>query len=804
MFLAVAVSLFASVALAQGREVARDYDGARHVILRPAAPLTETDRAELAGKGILVQRPTTEGRYLARVAENASDDSRIAALEPLSAEEKIHSSAFREAARGSVWANVSVYFHDDIRFENARGAILASGGALQDVLAVGFTPMRQLRAKIPPFALTTLAADDRVLMISGPRNLKVQTHNVNAAHAAHVDDIQSVPYGLTGAGVAVSLFELAPAQDSHVEFNGRLTVNATGGSGGNRTHATHVAGTIGATGLRAEAKGMAPSATLTQFCVPEPANTCNTDWQTIKDTQLASRGVVADNNSWGYVIGWSTNGGMWLWEDTAEYWGAYDYEFTAPIDQITRDRNVLFVHSSGNEGDDGPNSEWGDHRHTNPDTGNADTSKTHCYSKNLSGTDCPVSCSGTCETTKHHTLSPYDTLSVTGAAKNALTVGAINADGSLLALSSRGPAKDGRVKPDVVARGAFTLSSVPTNSYATSSGTSMAAPVVTGIAALLTEQWRRTFAKTPTPAQLKAVIIAGAEDLGAAGPDYAYGFGMVNAKTSVDFVINDNANSKHIRNVTIAQGQQVEFPIVVQQQQNVRVVLHWSDPPIFLPESQIHIAKALVNDLDLKVIGPTGTEVLPYVLDKTNVSNAATRGVNTIDNTEMVEIANAAPGAYRIRVAGTGVVEGPQTAVIVTTARAARTCVDQQEPNDSTGGAFGNLSPNSTIGGGFCASGDVDFYKFAVTKAGPISVNVTAGDTPLRVSISSSQANTSIDVPAYETRTLTTTSVTGSNASPLNATLKIEPAAALGVEPDYTFTLTFGQDGGKRRRSVRP
>ena len=87
---------------------------------------------------------------------------------PLAAERKIHSSAFREAARGRTLATVRVYFHNDVPFEAARNAILSSGGALSDVFATDYAPMRFVAAKIPSYALTTLAGDDRVLFVAGP------------------------------------------------------------------------------------------------------------------------------------------------------------------------------------------------------------------------------------------------------------------------------------------------------------------------------------------------------------------------------------------------------------------------------------------------------------------------------------------------------------------------------------------------------------------------------------------------------------------------------------------------------------
>ena len=801
---ALSLSLVALCVNAAERDISRDLDGNRHVVLRAAAPLSQADREDLAARGIVIQRAMAGGRYIARVTGTVSD-ARVASVEPLSADEKIHSSAYREAARGRALANVKVFFHDDISFDNARSAVLSAGGALEDVLATSFAPMRYVSAKIPAYSLTVLASDDRVLMISGPRGFGLKNDNATSAAVSHVTDVLAAPYGLTGQGVAVSLFELAQAQETHVEFGGRMTQFASGGSSGDKQHATHVAGTIGAAGVREDAKGMAPKASIFQYRVSLGASG-EPLYHTPKDTDLITHGIVADNNSWGFSrIGWSNSGGFWVWEDTAEYYGAYDYEYTAPLDEITRNRGVLFVHSAGNEGDDGPTGTWGEHRHVDAQ-GSPDTTKTYCYSQNLSGTDCPApGCTaGACETAKHHTLSPYDTLSLTGAAKNVITVGAVDSQQGLLALSSRGPAKDGRVKPDVVARGSFVVSSVPTNSYGTASGTSMASPVVTGIAALITEQYRRTFAKTPIAQELKALIIAGADDLGRPGPDYAYGFGLADAKKSVDLLVADKGNKNRIRTVSVEQGQTFEMPIVVSAGENVRVVLHWADPPVFLPENQVHTAKALVNDLDLKVIGPTGATVLPYVLDKNNITADATRGVNTVDNTEELEIANAAAGAYRIQVKGTAIPQGPQSATIVTTARAARTCSDVQEPNDSAGGAFGNLSSNANIHGGFCAASDVDFYKFQVTKAGPIVVEITTGDTPVRVTVDSMQVSGLVDVPAYSTRTLATSAVTGASAAlPLVATLKIEATGTLGVEPDYDFTLKFGQASGTRRRSAR-
>ena len=712
------------------------------------------------------------------------------AAEPRS-EDKIQPSAYRAAARGEAWTHVNIYFQDGVSFDDARSAILAAGGAIDDIFATEFGPTREIKAKIAAPSMNALANDDRVRMIAGPRYFKLQTHNAVSAQLAHVTELLAAPYGLSGAGVVVSQFELGGGQASHVEFGGRLHVMT---AGTNDDHATHVAGTIGASGVNASAKGMAPNATIYQFKAEVDADGHPLYYPS--KNALSTFGSVADNNSWGFVIGWSGPSGPYLvWDNTDGYFGAYDYELTAPLDQISRDKGILFVHSAGNEADDGPNGAWNEHRHVDGNN-NVITTQLFCYSKNGSGSDCPSPCTG-CETAKHHPLQPFDTMSITSSAKNVLTVGAVSTTGEILNLSSRGPAKDGRIKPEVVARGLSVVSSVPTNSYGIKSGTSMAAPVVTGVAALITEQWRRTFATNPKPEELKAVIIAGADDYGNDGPDYTYGFGMVNAKKSVDLVIADHADHNRIRSFTLADKQQFEMPIVVQTTQNVRVVLQWPDPAKFLPENQVSTAPALVNDLDLKIIGPAGTTYLPYVLDKAHPDALATRGVNTIDNTEMVEIANAALGAYRIVVTGTNIPQGPQNATIVTTARGARPCADVQEPNDTSATAWGNIVSGAKVYGGFCTAGDRDFYKFQVTKTGPVTITITAGDTPISVAMSPPSAF--LNVPAYSTRIL----AGGNMAAGTNVTLDFVPLETLGVEPDYNFTAQFGQDSGTRRRSTR-
>lgn len=799
----------------------------RAMVLTAHQALSDADIAELASRGVAVKRALSGTRYIARVTDEAAaaSDERIASVEPMTSRMKLHPSVLHAAALARPYTQVNVIFHNDVDFDAARDAILDAGGELDDPFRVKFSPSRRLTARVAPIALQALVTDERVLSILGPAPKKPRAENSISAAVSRVDVIQAAPYGLTGEGVTVSLFELAEGQASHVEFGGRLTVHALGGSADDKSHATHVAGTIGASGVNPLAKGMAPKARIHQYCLAvEGLNQCEGDFLELKDEALTPLGIVADNNSWGYELGWYNEGGFPVWDGSEIFFGSYQPEFGGPaIDQISIDRKVLFVHSAGNNGNSGGfSTEFSQHRHVDE---NFDTITTEffCYSKDNSGTDCPALCNGTnletgapagCErfAERHHEQIPFDTLGVVASAKNVIAVGAV-AGGipesvSIASLSSRGPAKDGRVKPDVVTRGVNLLSPIPTDSYGRKQGTSMASPVVTGIAALLVEQWRKTFAgASPLPEQLKALILAGADDLGNPGPDYSYGFGLVNAKTSVDLIRDDAGTGARIQTTSLPSGLKVtrEFPLVVAQAKNLRVLLNWADPPgAQLADYDVN-DPTLVNDLDLKIMDAQGNTYLPYVLDKVAYTANATRGVNKIDNTEEVEIANAPAGNYRVLVTGTSVVEGPQTAVIVANAALGALlpppCVDLIEnlgSNNTPGTAFGNLATGQQISAGLCTAGDLDHYKFVASKTGPVSVTVTTGDTPLRATLTATGVNVTVDVPANSSRTL------NANASsvPLAFVLKIEASGTTGPQPQYSFTTQFGETHLPRRRAT--
>ena len=117
-------------------------------------------------------------------------------------------------------------------------------------------------------------------------------------------------------------------------------------------------------------------------------------------------------------------------------------------------------------------------------------------------------------------------------------VGTIQSPTEIAASSARGPSPcDSTVFPEVVAPGFFvktadlTLGGISPDAYVYVSGTSIAAPHVAGVMALLLSALPDL-----TVSELEQALLRSARDLGATGPDNDYGYGLVDALAALDWV----------------------------------------------------------------------------------------------------------------------------------------------------------------------------------------------------------------------------------------------------------------------------
>ena len=448
----------------------------------------------------------------------------------------------------------------------------------------------------------------------------LSTNNDSNRVNTQVDQVHQAPYELDGEGVVVMVYDGGYADASHPDFGGRLTVRD---SSGQSTHGTHVSGTVGGDGANSGGtnKGMAPAVTIESYGFEQEGGlsegflyTDPGDIEADYSDAINNWGAVVANNS----IGTNTapNGFPCEWTG--------DYGVTSNlIDSVVRGDlggDIRIVWANGNE------------RQT-----------TRCG--DLYNTTAPPAC-----------------------AKNHITVGATNSnDDSITSFTSWGPADDGRIKPDITAPGCQSdadggvTSTFPGGGYGTYCGTSMATPTVTGISALIVQEWRRLHPGEPdlSNAALKALLANSGDDLGNQGPDCLYGFGTVRAKQAIDSLRAEGVIESEVGNG----GTGEHLVIVPAGESMLRITLAWDDVP-----GTPLAAAALVNDLDLIVTSPGGDVYDPWTIDPANPGAPATRsGRDRLNNMEQVSVENPTPGAWRVQVVGHSVPVGPQAYALSST-----------------------------------------------------------------------------------------------------------------------------------------
>ncbi len=461
-------------------------------------------------------------------------------------------------------------------------------------------------------------------------------------------------YSLTGNGINIGEWDGGEVRGTHFELVNRVAQIDTPSALSN--HATHVAGTMIATGLNPQVKGMAYEANISAY------DFFNDDPEMAAYAQVAN--TILSNHSYGTITGWyySSSAGMYqFWGDTAlsqdeDYRfgfynsGAQNWDFIAYSSP-----NYLIVKSAGNDRNDaGP---------TPGDTHQVWSNATNQWvtSTAIRAADCPTG---------------YDCISTSGNAKNILTVGAVTtisggytqpSDVQMTSFSGWGPTDDGRIKPDIVGVGfaVFSTGSANDSALYSSSGTSMSAPNVTGSLALVQEHYQNETGNFMPSSALKALVIQTAMEAGSfPGPDYEYGWGLMNTLEAVDF-ISDSASS-YLAWDTLNNGDSLEYTFYYDGLTPLEATICWTDPagtpvaPALDPTTSM-----LVNDLDLRAISSvTGTNHTPWVLNPALPSAAPTQGDNTRDNVEKVELVNPVAGTYTFKIKHKGTLNSPQVVSI--------------------------------------------------------------------------------------------------------------------------------------------
>ncbi|MGB9661017.1 MAG: S8 family serine peptidase [Moorellaceae bacterium] len=254
------------------------------------------------------------------------------------------------------------------------------------------------------------------------------------------------------------------------------------------------------------------------------------------------------------------------------------------------------------------------------------------------------------------------TLTAEANSKNALVVGASESvrpaltpeaqnAADITSFSSRGPAADGRLKPDLWAPGSGLVAAcsrlVESNfaaypDYSLQSGTSQAAAVAGGAAVLLRQYLQEKGYAAPSAALLKAALIGGARPNAEASfpPSVGSAWGILDLAGTI-FSLEEGMLRLAEESPGLAGGEVEEFSLEVSNPEApLKVTLVWTDPPA--PQGA---ASALVNDLDLVVVAPDGQE---YLGNGQPGSNKPDR----LNNVEQVYIKNPLPGRYTVKIIG--------------------------------------------------------------------------------------------------------------------------------------------------------
>ncbi|HEX5054089.1 MAG TPA: proprotein convertase P-domain-containing protein [Planctomycetota bacterium] len=510
--------------------------------------------------------------------------------------------------------------------------------------------------------------------------LKRTTNDVARGIMGAITSVATPGLGLTGEGETIAIADTgldtgAPAT-LHGDFAGRIQaivsypiaaayapyVTNPGADDGaadlDSGHGTHVAGSavgdgsasVGLPGVTSPIRGLAHRARLVFQAIEQEMK-----WRNAADLQRYGRylltGIPSDLKTLfgdAYARGARIHSNSWGGGDP----GAYDEQCEQLDEFVWTHKDFCVLVANGNDGTDGD----GD------GTINAMSVSAPATAKNCISVGASENVRHAFDSDTYGSWWPSD-YPVAPFRNDAMA----DDDEDLAAFSSRGPTRDGRIKPDVVAPGTFILSTrstmiapnnmawagfAPSRLYFHMGGTSMATPLVAGAVGLV-RQYLRTVQQIPKPsaALLKASLIAGAARLGGGTvvADNDQGFGRVDLDAILSPAAPATARFLDVKPGLRTGEVHTTNVSVATRETALRIVLVYSDSP----------GPNLINNLNLVAQAPDGARF---------VGNQAAGGglaLDTVNNVEVVQVKNPTPGAWTVQVTGSNVPDGPQDFALV-------------------------------------------------------------------------------------------------------------------------------------------
>ncbi|NCT16934.1 MAG: S8 family serine peptidase [Flavobacteriia bacterium] len=510
-----------------------------------------------------------------------------------------------------------------------------------------------------------------------------RTFNVAAANSTRTNHLNiggSTGLNLDGQNMIAYVWDGGHARITHQEYDGpggtnRVSVQDAASEGGTQLnfHSAHVSGTIAASGVVANAKGMAPQSSVRGYM-------WNSDLA--EATTAAGNGMLISNHSYGFNS-----------QAVPDYYfGAYITDSRDWDNLLYNAPYYLMVVAAGNDG-----------------TTNYNAS--------------PL-----------NSVAGYDKLTGHSTSKNNLVVASANdatidSNGNLVSVSissfsSQGPTDDLRIKPDITGNGAGLYSTYDNSdtAYNSISGTSMASPNVTGTLLLLQQHANNVNGSFLRAASLKGVALHTADDAGPTGPDAVWGWGLLNAKKAAQ-AISQNGNQSLISELTLMPGQTYTINVDSDGVSKLLASISWTDPAGTATTTLNSPTAKLVNDLDIRVT-KSGTTYLPWRLTGVTTNGL---GDNTKDTYERVDVANAT-GTYTITVTHKGSLSGGSQnfSLIVTGLTSTPVTCNATVPSGLTPSGVGSnsaiLNWNSVAG----ASYDVRYRQIGTTTWTTVAVAGTS------------------------------------------------------------------------------